>query len=303
MLSAPLRQLLPRLPNPIIPRRLPERRPMTIIAGFACRDGFLFAADTKHSIPGWMQMEAGKLFTNEYPCGGRTLFAISGHVHYAKMMVQHCERQLSELSSEQFTLDSCRSTIERVICEDYANHIYPHPEPRPSVEFLVGAYSPISKMAGMFSTEETSVNRLYGYDCRGSGAYLGHFLLRDTYKHIRRASRYRIDRVHEIHQITLHVIHAIRRIKSYDDSCGNATDIGWIGHNGFMGLVTRLFNDGIEDEHTVKWLVKRLTTGQFPTDAELAHPRLTALPAKPSSSLSIRTVPKRDRKRRKPSQE
>jgi hypothetical protein len=148
---------------------------MTVIAAFSCGSGLLFTTDTKHTFPGWMQMEAGKMFPCDYKNGGKTLFALCGQVHYAKMVIQHCEREFDKLKTPQFSLEKCRAVLERVLAEDYAAHIYPHPEPRPAVEFLVGIYSPLAKKAGLFSVEETTVNRLYGYDCRGSGSYLGPF--------------------------------------------------------------------------------------------------------------------------------
>src|SRR5687767_14067591 len=114
---------VPRIQRPV-PRRLSQWKAMTIISGFVCQDGILFATDTKHSVAGWMQMEAGKMFAKDYENGGKSIFALSGNVHYAKMILQHCERAFSMFSSEQFTLHNCREALETVLAGDYATHIY-----------------------------------------------------------------------------------------------------------------------------------------------------------------------------------
>lgn len=269
---------------------------MTIIAGFVCKQGILFATDTKHTSAGWMQIEAGKMFASKYPSGGQTLFALSGHVHFAKMILQHCEYELAGLTTEAFTLNGCRSVIERVLREDYAAHIFPHPEPRPEVEFLIGAYSPVSKKCGLFSTDGSSVNRLRGYECRGTGAYLGHFLLREKYKDIQRSRDRDSDTYGDAKQIGAHVLDALQQIKAYDDSCGRSTDIAWMAHDGRMSHLTRLYEDPV-DADDFEFTMTRLLTGELRTDLF----NVVMQPAPEPSPKEVRKSPKRGRKSRKPS--
>ncbi len=296
--APPLRPPAKRYPRSF-PERLSEWRAMTIIAGFVCEKGILLTADTKVAVQGWMQMEAGKMFPCRYRSGAVTIFALSGDVHYAKMIIQHCEQIYLTFSPDEFTIRKCRDVLEQTLAADYATHIFPHPDPKPVVELMLGMYSPADDATALFSTQGTSVNRLYGYDCRGSGSYLGHFLMRGPFKKIEQALRTGAsDPDEQVRALVLHAFQSIEQVKGFDDSCGKATDIGWIGGDGLASYITRFPSDRRLDETSVVDFVSRMLSGTLDVSWAATTP-----PERASSSQSVPKAPKRGRKRQQPSRE
>ena len=73
------------------------------------------------------------------------------------MVIQHCEDALDDVPPDKFTLGNVSRVIERVLVEDHAAHVFPHPEPRPNVEFLAGVYSPVSKKVGFSPSRQRAL--------------------------------------------------------------------------------------------------------------------------------------------------
>jgi len=67
-----------------------------------------------------------------------------------------------------------RATIENSLSEIYQR--------QPGVTMLVALYSSSDQQYAAFRTSGAALKELAGYDCQGSAAYLGHYLIRDRYR-------------------------------------------------------------------------------------------------------------------------
>jgi len=171
-----------------------------------------------------MKLESTKIFAETYQNGARSVFVISGDVDWCVRVLQECEEAFRRNTATPLTVCDMHRTVELTLRAFYEHHVYPHPEPRPNVELFVVLAAHGESV--LFRTTETALRRLKGYDCRGTGAYLAHSLLRNRYNTARRAK-----------QLTLPIVfrmtmRALKRAKDYDDGCGLASEVMVLSQDG-----------------------------------------------------------------------
>jgi 20S proteasome alpha/beta subunit len=160
---------------------------MTIAAGFRVEDGVLLCADTMYT--GAMKIHQQKIFPVSFRDGGgehpeHFVFALAGNEAYAKTAIDKCTEALTDLGPEKRTLRNVKKELRSVMKLIYDTYIYSRPESeRLSLEFqfMIGAWLPRGGGAQLFSTEGPMVNLQHDYDCIGTGAYLGHYLIRPVF--------------------------------------------------------------------------------------------------------------------------
>ena len=215
---------------------------MTIAAGFKFSDGLVLCTDTKHTYGGAMKLQSAKIFRKEDDSGLKTAFCIVGSVRYCKMIVQKCEGALATLGPNEISRAEVKTVIETILLAIFQEHIYKHPDYAKgtlSADFLIGIWSPTDGL-GFYSTQDTAVNELVGYECLGQGSYLGHYLIRPLFK----------DYLH-LPEIIVLATHALVQTKNFDDSCGGDSQFVYFHPDGSMSDVE--YFDISQNENYSKW--------------------------------------------------
>jgi hypothetical protein len=218
-----------------LPRRVrSEVRPVTIAIGFNCSDSILLCADTQLTVAGVTKMTGTKLFREEYPNAAKSVIAISGALHYARMAMQQVEEGIADLGTGNFpqiTVRAVRDVIKAVMLDLYQNHINQHPDRYTlGIQLLVAAWSPPENRAALFSTQDTAVNILRGYQPNGSGDSLAHYVIINM--------GYRPTMAEA--QVRPIAVAAVAKAKDYVDGCGGFTELISLSRSGALGTTERL---------------------------------------------------------------
>jgi len=148
-----------------------------ISIGLSFDSGILFCAAAKNTVASQMYSESTNIFPREYGAksgGTCSIFLLSEPIDCAVAAVQYCEHALDILQPAEFTIDRMRATVENSLSEIY--------QTQPGVTMLVALYSSSERLYSVFRTSGAALKELAGYDCQGSAAYLGHYLIRDRYR-------------------------------------------------------------------------------------------------------------------------
>jgi 20S proteasome alpha/beta subunit len=190
---------------------------MTIAAGFNFNDGVLICADTKHSAG--FSIDASKIFAKRYGNGAASVFAYAGSMRYCRTAIQHIESSIEDLERKDATLSTMRALVEEELKKLHTDNLYLHPGFRTgkvSVGFIGALWSPKEGLLPI-SIEDASVNEFQGYDCIGSGEYLGHYLIRPKYKSLKLPISF--------DSVVLLSAYALMSIKGYDEACGGKSEM------------------------------------------------------------------------------
>lgn len=229
-----------RLPNiSTVKHEVHYAKAVTIAAALTFDEGILLCADTKHTFPGAMQLESTKIFTKGYD-DARSVFVISGIVDHAVAALQAAEHRLDLLLPHLRTLERMKEVTELALTSHYERHIYPHPEPKPAFLLYVALCARVgsSPRVAVFRTHETVLRELVdGYDCDGTGAYLGHYLMRDRYLKARRENGRQLPTVFDV------AVKALHHSKDYDDGCGKTTEVVVLYDDGRLTEKQRIPRD------------------------------------------------------------
>jgi 20S proteasome alpha/beta subunit len=217
-------------------KRLPERKPMTIAIGFLYQDGLLLCADTQFT--GNIKLMGSKILPHKYEDGSKSAFVVAGHPRYARMCVQLIEYQISALPEEDRSLSKMHLEVVAGIKELYQEHIFKHPKRYDvEVQLLVGLWSAKDEAVAFYSTEDTAVPRMYGYDCLGSGEVLAHQYIRPRYKRVTSTTQKPRHTETEVRRLA---IEAMRQVKKYDPYCGGDIECLTLTNDGQMSSVVKL---------------------------------------------------------------
>jgi 20S proteasome alpha/beta subunit len=201
---------------------------MTIAAGFNFDKGVLLCADTKHS--GDMALYESKISTHEYASGAKSAIVFSGSTKYSRMTIRKIENSLSKLS--QPSLDEMEKAIEKILLQVHKDHIFKHPDRTkwdgPSFWLLIGLWSPVDGLYA-YSTAETAITPFFGYECTGSGEYLGHYIIKPRYH----------GRTGGLESVIFTALTALERIKRFDRDCGGSSDFVVLTTNGEIAEKSR----------------------------------------------------------------
>lgn len=202
--------------------------------------GILLCADKKHSVPARKHLESTNIFPKQYRSKlgcARSIFLISEPVDWTVAALQHCERALETLQPADYTIDRMRATIENSLLEIYQKHLDSQLESKPEATLLVALYSPSDQQYSLFRTSGTALRELVGYDCQGSAAYLGHYLIRDRYRAAQSMDAQDLTSVFSI------AIETLEGVRKYHGGCGKSTEIIVLHANGHASDVQLIRQD------------------------------------------------------------
>jgi 20S proteasome alpha/beta subunit len=223
---------------PLIPKQRPlTEAPVTIAAGFRYKNGLLLCADTQYT--GQIKFRGSKILAKSYDDGSKSAFVIVGNPRYARMCVNVVEDTIESLDNPDRSLSKMQSIVIAGVKEIHQGHIFKHPRREEiTVQFLIGLWSARTKGDVAFlSTEDTSVIRVYGYDCLGSGEMLAQQFIRPKYHRITDITKRPLHSESEVRQLA---IDALKEVKKYDAFCGYDSEYLTITNDGDMSPIRKL---------------------------------------------------------------
>lgn len=150
---------------------------MTIAAGFEFDGGIMLCADTK--ITADIKTNESKLFWEVYKEKCVTAFAVSANdFGLAKAAVRECEDGIGKIHFENADMATIRKSIESSLVKFYKTNIFPNPDFRAQMEFLVGIW--FRRETQLYVSNETVLNPVHGYECIGDGASLAKYLIKQA---------------------------------------------------------------------------------------------------------------------------
>ena len=171
-----------------LPRR-PRKRSggvtLTIAIAIPFGSGVLLCAEASRIPSARIRLGSSRIFQKRYesnPSYARSIFVISDPVNFGIVVVQQCERALDLLQPAEYTIDGMRATIENSLLETYQEQLDSELDSNPTASLLIALYSSADQRYALFRTNGIGLREHVGYDCQGSAAYVGHFLLRDRYE-------------------------------------------------------------------------------------------------------------------------
>lgn len=209
---------------------------MTIAVGFLYKEGLLLCADTQFT--GEIKLLGSKILSYEYKDGSKSAFVVVGHSRYARMCVNLIEESIAELGDSDRSLSKMHLVLVEGIKQLHQGHIFKHPRrDEIIVQFLVGLWSEKDKALAFYSTQDTAVARMYGYDCLGSGETLAQYQIRRRYRRVTAANQ---KPRHTEKQVRGLAIEALREVKKYDPNCGGDSECLTLTNTGHMSTVGKL---------------------------------------------------------------
>lgn len=247
-----------------------EERAVTIALGFLCTDGVVLATDTQYTAGG-MKSQGPKLFNLfAAPILPRrdlaVLVAGAGRVPFMKRAVERIEEALRSLSNP--TNHDVRETIEAILLQFYAQHVYPMPDYKQAnadFQLIVGVWTRADGF-GLYTTDETTINtvvRSSGHCSIGTGRPL---------------SEYALDLICEpfitVENAKFAATLAIKAAKDYVGSCGGRTRIQALVESDSGCLFSRGMDSEVDDAEQqadtifdiTKYLLQYLDTDGVPDD-------------------------------------
>lgn len=212
-----------RKPQPS--RRLRQRKPMTVAAGFMFDDGILFCVDTKVSTS--IKTNESKLLFYTHGNGqSATAFAISSDdLNFPRAAVESCRAAVDKIDFKDATIESVRKAIQSALAKFYREHIFPHPDRASGavyLEMLVGIW--LNNETRLFVSHETLLSPVEEYECLGSGAYLAKYLI----------GQYGYGKGERVTLADAGLISslAVNAAIDYDEGCGGEPEMLILNNNG-----------------------------------------------------------------------
>ncbi len=225
---------------------------MTIAAGFVCNDGLVFCVDTKISTS--IKTEESKLAWCVYSEGKNcaTAFAISGFdLKFAKSAIDSCEEAVAKINfrDKAVSIETVRKTIQSALAKFYKEHIFPHPDRgiggAVDFDFLIGIW--LNNDTRLFESRETVLSPVSEYECRGGGAYLAKFLIRQYL----RANPIPLT----LTEAAILAEYTVGSVADFDEHCGGEIELLFIRNNGDCGngfdyptYVSKSFIEALQQE-------------------------------------------------------
>lgn len=210
------------------PKRLPQRKAVTIIAGFKSWEGVVLCADTQETVE-YSKRKASKLryepkeygTSEDHTSNLAAAFCGSGSGPFIDKLVEQAWKRAKRATD----LDSACDEIEKSIKEQYREFgkIYQQGQ-CPEVQLIFGV-----KMDGaskLFSAWGPIVNQKDGFDAGGVGQYMADFL----------ASRMFQNHL-SVHQCVILAAYILFQTKEHVDGCGGDSQIIVLRDRGASGTV------------------------------------------------------------------
>lgn len=215
-------------------RRLPERKAVTIIAGFRTSDGIVICGDTQETIANLSKRNVAKVKLEPWyvdsasevlaaTIGGplAACFCGAGNGPFIDMLTKKAWKAAKHCTDLQ---DGC-ACVEELIKETYREYggIY-QPGECPFVELIYGLK--VENESRMFFASGPVVNEVEEYCSGGVGSYMADFL----------AARMRSSSI-SVHQAVILAAYILLQAKEHVDGCGGESHIAVLRHHGRSGLV------------------------------------------------------------------
>jgi hypothetical protein len=152
-----------------------------ITGALSFNSGILLFVDAEPAVPRRIPYDSRRIFHRSYGSNlgfAHSVFAASESVDWMRATIRRCESALDAVPSVHRTVDRMRAAVDRSLREliqgdrDEADRVFP---------LLIVLYSPSPLQYSLFRTTGGPLREVAGYDCQGTGASLGHFLIRDRY--------------------------------------------------------------------------------------------------------------------------
>jgi 20S proteasome alpha/beta subunit len=205
-------------------RKQAERKDVTIIAGFRCKDGIVVCADTqettgaaKRDVPK-LRFEARGLATDEplaiAICG-------SGYGPLIDKLVDEAWTTVQPLSEMNEVCEAIETTIKKLY-QEYGR-IYQRGH-CPAAELIYGVQT--AEELKLFSANGPIINERPEYYSSGQGYYLADFI----------ASRMYVPYL-SLHQCVILAAYVLFQAKEHVDGCGGDSHIAILRNDGMSGVI------------------------------------------------------------------
>jgi hypothetical protein len=196
------------------PRRLPERKRMTIAAGYPCNDGLVLCADTQETIPGYTKTDTEKTVVLRFPLYNLAITG-AGDGDLIEMLGEEIlEALLLEKTGPAILpiVTTLKKTLVRVFNDHVASYPVSQYDERPTATLLLGLQ--VHSATLLYKSSGTLLRRLRVAECVGTGLALGKSL---------------IDRLYtpsmSLSHTGLVALYTLRQAKRWMDGCGGNSDI------------------------------------------------------------------------------
>ncbi|HTA69827.1 MAG TPA: hypothetical protein VK776_16175 [Bryobacteraceae bacterium] len=207
---------------------------MTIASGFVVEDGVVLCTDSLYG--GGIKRMGKKIFPLPLN-GGAVAFALAGHEAFAARAIEECTHYFDQNPEHQSSIVGIKSTVELALKNFHEQFVFSRPaDEREKVRFeLLVAMATLTERPCIFSSCETVLTPISGYECLGSGFYVGEHIIETGYS-----------RAMSLDDAVLLGIHATAVAKEYVEGVGGPIQLLWL-KNGvvspFHPLNTSIFTE------------------------------------------------------------
>ena len=231
---------------------------MTIAAGFLTTEGILLCADTQYS--GGMKVDRTKIFPSRYGNDATVAFALAGSEAYGKMAIQDCQRAISRIRPDVFTLESIYESIRATITQIHERYVDTRPEAeRGGARFeLLIAVSHRIEGLHLYVNRHTALSEVDSHECVGIGEYLAGYLIGS---HIKAS----------MGQTLILAGQMLGALKCYDANCGGFSQHLILRMDGTVGVLPEFWGMVseaciFEYESAIRRLLQYTFDGDIPSE-------------------------------------
>ncbi|SRR6266511_2823532 len=206
-----------------------------IAAAMWFNSGILLFADAP---AGKARDDAKKIFPRRYgstSASPRSIFVVSKAVPQNAAGFRHCETALEQIPAGDCTIDCMREAIETSLRANSDGEF--DGISATELASLVALYSASEGRYALFRTTGTALREIVGYDCEGTAAYLGHYVMRERYGAARSMDVLDLSTVFDIATETL------KAIRSAHSECGKSSEMVVMYADGHVSDVQRIPHD------------------------------------------------------------
>jgi len=227
---------LPFLPPKADPpfKRKPERRRVTLIAGFLTRDAIVMAADSEEVISDYAKTSTQKIgIINFY---GNWLMAIggAGDAPYIDLFQETLHKRLSLF--QKFEFSKIESVIRATLHEIHKKHIWPrHGDQKAAFQAIIAIQGlGESKGRSLLYTCDSAllkINGLKGFMTIGIGGFLANYVIRRSMSPFGGISNMPTE---QVRNLAVHVLAEVKSRENGIQNVGGETNVLVIHTNGAM---------------------------------------------------------------------
>jgi hypothetical protein len=210
-----------------------------IAAAMSFNSGILLFADAAHAVAAKRHDEPRNIFRRQYGSDREcacSLFVVSEPVVGNVAAFHECEQSLAHVPPGDCTIDRMRHTIEQLLRERWHDQDDVQPS-EPERSALVALYSGCERKYSLFRTTGTTLAEVAGYDCEGTAAYLGHYLIRNRYAAARSMDMLDLNTVFAI------AIETLESIRAVESACGKSSEMVVMYADGHVSEVQNIPRD------------------------------------------------------------